>query len=207
MLTDAPRDALAIIDSYLQVHLNAVGDLRIDGLLDSSALIRYRYILEGRDSVEAKIALLRSLPWRSLELLVAELYERMGYEVQVTPAQKDGGKDIVACREGERIYVECKNWDGKVDVGEVVKLYGRVEADKATRGVIVAPEGFTRGSGSATDFASKNRSRLTLVNGGDVVRRLNEMLGTNWPTKVDRAVRRQLEKVQSVRLSEQRYPS
>lgn len=194
LLPDEPREALAVIDAYLGVHLDVVGDLRITGFLDAAALIRHRYILEGRDSVEAKIALLRSLPWRSLELLVAELYERMGFDVEVTPARKDGGKDVVAHRQAEKVYVECKNWDGKVDVDEVVKLYGRVEADKVTRGVMIAPQGFTRGPMSATEFASANQSRLILVDGTELVILLNEVLGTNWTVKVERAVRRQLKK-------------
>jgi hypothetical protein len=32
----------------------------------------------------------------------------------VTPAQKDGGKDVIAKKRGEVIYIECKNWRGRV---------------------------------------------------------------------------------------------
>jgi hypothetical protein len=56
---------------------------------------------------------LRSLHWRELELVVAELLATRGFCVDVTPRGSDGGRDVIACGElvpGEpmRIAIEVK---------------------------------------------------------------------------------------------------
>lgn len=89
---------------------------------------------------------------REFELLVAELLHRDGYEVEVTPASKDGGIDIYAARSdtlGRVLFlVECKKYalSNRVKVDVVRALYGNVSAKKATAGVLVTTSTFTRGA-------------------------------------------------------------
>lgn len=91
---------------------------------------------------------------REFELLVAELLYREGYEVEVTPATKDGGVDIFAVRSdslGRVLFlVECKRYARKnpVQVDVVRSLYGNVVAKRASAGVLVTSSTFTRGAKS-----------------------------------------------------------
>jgi len=109
---------------------------------------------------------LHELTSRKFEELVAELFKDMGYEVELTPASKDGGFDIRAVRKTEvgigLYFIECKRYStkNKVGVGIVRNLYGIVESEKATSGLVVTTSFFTKG---AFDFREKNKYRLALA--------------------------------------------
>lgn len=64
------------------------------------------------DRLTAKPDAVRELTPRQFEELSADLLERLGYEVELTAATRDGGKDLLAVRKDELgsflFYVECK---------------------------------------------------------------------------------------------------
>jgi len=93
-----------------------------------------------------------SLSPRQFEELVAELFYREGFDVELTPEKKDGGRDVIAISHNElssHLYLaECKRYSPNRPVGvEYVRsLYGVVEAEKATRGIIATTSYFTKGA-------------------------------------------------------------
>lgn len=103
---------------------------------------------------------------RKFEELVAELFRDMGYDVDLTPASNDGGFDIRAVRKTEvgtgLCLIECKRYSSQNKVGvEIVRnLYGVVESENATSGIVVTTSFFTRG---AFNFRDKNQYRLNLA--------------------------------------------
>lgn len=105
------------------------------------------------------------LPPRKFEELVAELLRSQGYEVQITQPSKDGGRDLfVAVPQllGDFLYlVECKRYapDRRVGVRRVRELYGVVEQERATAGILVTTSSFTAG---AIEFQKPIRRRLSL---------------------------------------------
>ena len=201
LLPHAPKPALDAIRAYTVAHFDALSDWRISGLADASAIIRSRYILQDRHDLSARIDLLLSLDWRDFEYLVAGLYAAQNYQVEVTPAQKDRGKDIIATgSRGELVYIECKNWKGKVDAAVVASLAGRVETERATRGVLVATSGFTSGPASATEFAQQAATRISLVGGHELVQDINTHLGADWPVRIDRLIQTQKRRQRSTPL-------
>jgi len=110
-------------------------------------------------------ALIWSLTARRFEELVAELLDRKGYAVELTPPTRDGGFDIAAVRKdgvGSFLYlVECKRFvpPNKVGVQAVRPLYGVVEARRANGGVLVASTYFTD---KARQFEQDVKTRLSL---------------------------------------------
>lgn len=86
---------------------------------------------------------------RKFEYLVAELLQRSGYEVEVTSATRDGGKDVIAKLKTPALtfilYVECKHNhpDNKVGVQIARQLFGVVQADRVSAGLIVTTSSFT----------------------------------------------------------------
>jgi hypothetical protein len=96
--------------------------------------------------------LMRRMPPRSFEELVAELLERQGLRVRLTPPSNDGGRDILAFANtplGEHLYlVECKRYaqDRPVGVELVRQLYGVVEFERANAGLLVTTSTFTTGA-------------------------------------------------------------
>ncbi len=102
---------------------------------------------------------------RKFEELVARVVESNGYNVELTPCTRDGGRDIVAKRNdwagNELLLIECKRYSEthRVQVGVVRALYGVIEDAQATRGLIVTTSFFTKG---AIQFADRHKHQLAL---------------------------------------------
>lgn len=108
---------------------------------------------------------LHQLTPRNFEELVARITERIGYEVELTPISGDGGRDIIAKRKdwtgNELLLIECKRYSPSqpVKVGIVRSLYGVVEHEEASRGLIVTTSYFSKGS---VAFAQSHRNKIQL---------------------------------------------
>lgn len=102
---------------------------------------------------------------RKFEEVSAELFQRLGYEVTLTPASKDGGKDLIVVSTSDlgtmMSFVECKRYarDNPVGVSIVERLHGVVERGRATSGIVLTTSSFTRGARLAAD---ELRFRLNL---------------------------------------------
>jgi len=102
------------------------------------------------ERVALKPELLRQMSPRRFEEFIAEIFDHFGYEVEVTSATRDGGRDLIAIsrRHGilSKTLVECKRYvpPNKVGVGHVRQLLGTKTAEVATRGVIVTTSYFSR---------------------------------------------------------------
>jgi len=113
------------------------------------------------------IETIRKLSWREFEQLVGEAYRRKGYAVTETGGGgADGGVDLVLKRNGEKLFVQCKQWRmSKIGVKTIRELYGVVMAEGATGGIVVSSGTFTL---EATEFA-KGKS-LELLDGAKLLK-------------------------------------
>jgi HJR/Mrr/RecB family endonuclease len=120
---------------------------------------------------------LYSLTPRQFEELVAELLARQGFDVHTTARTRDGGKDIVVSSRnplGEQVYyVECKRYgpDNPVGVALVRELYGVVQSDRVTGGMLATTSYFTR---DALGFQSSVPHQLALKDHADLKRWLEK---------------------------------
>lgn len=114
---------------------------------------------------------LYSLTPREFEELIAELLLREGYKVHLTQVTRDGGKDLLVCSNtvvGEHLYlVECKRYapHHRVGVSVVRELYGVVNHQGATAGLVVTTSSFTP---EALAFREPIKWRLSLKDYGNV---------------------------------------
>jgi restriction endonuclease Mrr len=95
---------------------------------------------------------------RQFEELVAEIWKRFGYVVELTSRTRDGGRDIIAIKQSEaslRFLIECKRYSSsnRVGVGIVRELYGVKEDEKATKAILATTSTFTK---TARDFVSRH---------------------------------------------------
>lgn len=133
----------------------------------------YRTIITDVESVNDDLLhslsnnprLLYELTPRGFEKVVAELLHRLGYQITITRASKDGGKDIYAAKKnaiGSFLYlVECKKYapDNRVGVELIRQLHGVVQAENATAGILVTTSFFTKG---ALEFQRKVSYQISL---------------------------------------------
>ena len=114
---------------------------------------------------------------RQFEEVVAELFDKEGYQVTITQATRDGGKDLIILEQKRIgnfiIYVECKNYGTSYPIGVriVRELYGAVTADRATAGVLVTSSYF---STPAKKFTEKVKSQLSLIDYNDLKKWIDE---------------------------------
>jgi hypothetical protein len=100
---------------------------------------------------------------RRFEELMAELWARMGYAVELTPESRDGGRDIIASKNDEtktQVLIECKKYSPGRPVGVAVvqRMLGVIAHYEATQGVIATTSTFTR---EAIKVIAANEHRLT----------------------------------------------
>lgn len=99
---------------------------------------------------------------------VAELYRRDGYKVFVTPATRDGGKDLLLEKDGIKYAAEIKLYspDNRVGKSRMLRLHGAC-IDTNREGIFITTSSYTK---SAVDFALSHN--IQLVSG----RELEKML-------------------------------
>ena len=109
--------------------------------------------------------LVHALTPREFEELSAELFQRQGYKVTITPQTRDGGKDLYLAKAdgfGSFLYiVECKRYapDNPVDVGVVRALYGVAQHERVTAAMTLTTSYFSK---DAAAFAAEVQYQLTL---------------------------------------------
>ncbi len=87
---------------------------------------------------------------RKFEEVMAEIYNRLGYKVELTKATKDGGKDIILRKPdilGDFVYyVECKKYslNNPVGVGIVREFSGVINMDRVNGGIIATTSYFAK---------------------------------------------------------------
>jgi restriction system protein len=117
------------------------------------------------DALRSSPHLLTQLTARRFEEVVAAIWQRLGYDIVLTPRSRDGGKDIYAVRHsevGNLLYViECKRYAPNRPVGvEIVRsLYGVAQQERASMGIVATTSTFTKG---AMEFQSKVPYQLSL---------------------------------------------
>jgi hypothetical protein len=79
-----------------------------------------------------------------LERLAAQVYKKMGYKVQHVGQMGDHGIDVLLINpNNQKEIVQCKQWSKPVGEPVLRDLYGAMMHDKAIRGWLWAPRGFS----------------------------------------------------------------
>lgn len=154
-LAQLERDEMSPTISFVG-NLAVVLGLSLPQLLRSEVVLP-TLDLQVKNVSDALIALLcenpnlmRDLRPRQFEELLAALYEREGFDVELTQETRDGGVDLYLVRHESfgRVLtlVDAKRYraDRPVGVGAVRKLFGSVETKNASMGIIATTSFFSR---------------------------------------------------------------
>ena len=153
-------------------------------LTPSKEIITSFNVFQGKlvERVRKNPEIVHRMSPREFEEFIAETYETLGYEVELTKMTRDGGKDIIVYSNGptghNMYYVECKkyNQNNPVDVSIVRSFYGVVEADKATSGILVTSSSFTQ---DARNFEQQVYRKMTLVDYIDLIKMISQTKNYN----------------------------
>jgi restriction system protein len=121
---------------------------------------------------QKNIVSLKSLSWREFEELIGEIFRKKGYSVTDFGGRgADGGVDLQLKKNGELIYVQCKQWRSEqVGVKVARELYGVMMAEGATGGIIISSGTFTQ---EAADFVKGKP--LEIVDGTSLMAMVREV--------------------------------
>lgn len=92
---------------------------------------------------------LKNMEWRDLERMLAVVFERLGFKVELTPSSKDGGKDIILefsiSGETKSYLVEVKHWRSKQKVGQgyISEFLNVIANEKKQGGLYIATYGYS----------------------------------------------------------------
>ena len=110
------------------------------------------------------------------ESLISNLFQKMGLETRLTRASRDGGVDCVAYDPrpifGGKVVIQAKRYKNTVDVSSVRDLYGTVQNEGASKGILVTTSGYGKAS-----FEFATGKPLELLDGGNLLHLLSEHAG------------------------------
>ncbi len=139
-------------DSVLSQEINKRNIVQVSTVLNR-ALIQ---------QIRQDPARLHALTSRQFEEMVAELFNGFGFEVELTKATRDGGRDVVAVG-GDiaevKYVIECKRYTRKraVGVNVIREIHGVAMDEGATKGIVATTSRFTK---DAIRHIQRNRYRL-----------------------------------------------
>lgn len=116
-------------------------------------LIKYNYLtekntlLQKSNTIQSIIDECKDEPTK-FEGFCGILFEKMGYDVEVTPKTNDGGYDLILNKDNEKSIVECKCYALGNSVGRPLlqKLVGANQEYMADRMLFVTTSTFTQGA-------------------------------------------------------------
>lgn len=110
------------------------------------------------------------------ESLISNLFGKMGLETRVTQASRDGGIDCVAYDPrpifGGKVVIQAKRYKHTVGVSAVRDLFGTVQNEGASKGILVTTSGYGK---AAFEFAAGKP--LELLAGSNLLHLLAEHAG------------------------------
>jgi len=99
------------------------------------------------------------------EKYLKTIFEKMGYEVEITKKSNDQGGDLIIEKDGERTVVQAKFYSNPVGNKAVQEVVAAIPYYKADKGMIVTNSTFTD---SAVALAEANG--IILINGDELDR-------------------------------------
>ncbi len=117
------------------------------------------------EAIQKEPESIHQLSPRNFEEVIADILSDKGWDIELTPETRDGGKDILARLDTDLgkilCLVEAKRYreDRKIGVELVRTLYGTLHDHDASSAMMVTTSSFTSG---ARDFESKYEYRLAL---------------------------------------------
>ncbi|HEY2326661.1 MAG TPA: restriction endonuclease [Gaiellaceae bacterium] len=119
---------------------------------------------------------LMELSPRDFESLITNLFEKMGLETRQTQASRDGGVDCVAYDPrpifGGKVVIQAKRYKHTVGVSAVRDLFGTMQNEGASKGILVTTSGYGKSS-----FEFAEGKPLELLSGTHLLYLLAEHAG------------------------------
>lgn len=104
----------------------------------------------------------RQMTDREFEFEIGKMYSRLGYQTKVTKRSGDGGVDVIATKENDTIYIQCKHYGKNTHLGapELQAFWGCCSGNEISKGIMVCTSSLTK---DAQAFANKLKGKLEII--------------------------------------------
>jgi restriction system protein len=188
-------------DTFTQLNLNKVDPLACLNVLNASvskspaelapvrpvlefSMVDPRFIEETDvlSGLDQRPNLMELTP-SEFESLISNLFQKMGLETRLTQASRDGGVDCVAYDPrpifGGKVVIQAKRYKNTVGVSAVRDLFGTMQNEGASKGILVTTSGYGKAS-----FEFAQGKPLELLSGSHLLYLLAEHTGIEAKIKV-----------------------
>ena len=111
---------------------------------------------------------LLELKWTEFESLIQNLFTKMGLEARQTRPSRDGGVDCIAYDTrpifGGKIVIQAKRYKNTVGVSAVRDLFGTLQNEGASKGILVTTSGY-----GAASFEFAQNKPIELIEGANLL--------------------------------------
>lgn len=123
---------------------------------------------------------LRGMSPKEFENYISDLFRKLGYRAEAVGKSHDGGIDVIAEKDGAKIYIQCKKFiTSQVRVGDVRDFYGALVDHLANaQGYFITTNKFTL---EAKQFAEDKP--LELIDGFALIKYIRMAEKDNKPNK------------------------
>ncbi len=166
-----PQACLAVLNASLSKSPSELAPVRpvLEFSMVDSRFIEEIDVLSGLDQRPNLMELTPS----EFESLITNLFQKMGLEARQTQASRDGGVDCVAFDPrpifGGKVVIQAKRYKNTVGVSAVRDLYGTVQNEGASKGILVTTSGYGKAS-----FEFAEGKPLELLSGSNLLYLLKE---------------------------------
>lgn len=98
---------------------------------------------------------INNLNGRDFEIFLGDLFRKMGHYVEVTQSTRDHGADLILSKNGRRIAVQAKRYQGTVPNAAVQQCYYAMSHYECEKGMVVTNSAFS-------DHAKEEASRVNI---------------------------------------------
>jgi restriction system protein len=184
----SPYKAIKALIAYHDAEVCYMPDDRIIGIGQCIAIIEAKFVYTNKGEENAIL----ELNPREFEWLIEILYNNIGYETELTPATRDGGKDIIARIKREdcndAVYVECKRYKTTELDKTTVKAFGYdIINDYINRGVLFC-------TGYVNDNIKNMDKRIQIWTLEEIIVLLNAHIGSDWSNRLKLLIENQRRK-------------
>lgn len=104
----------------------------------------------------------RQMSDREFEFEIGKVYSRLGYQTKVTKRSGDGGVDVIATKNNETVYIQCKHYGENTHLGapELQAFWGCCSGNGINKGIMVCTSSLTK---DAQAFANKLKGNLEII--------------------------------------------
>jgi len=114
---------------------------------------RINRIIDRYQPAETAVEFNEAMTGKEFELYCRELLQEAGWHAALTPGSGDQGADIIAEKDGRRVVIQCKFYNGTVGNKAVQEAYAAAAFQDAPYAVVVTNSVYTK---SAHQLAYKN---------------------------------------------------